>query len=1275
MTPDDGTIYVEGGNYAEDVLIQNISFLTLQGTANAEVSKLLGMVSILNADHISLLDFVFEQTITIDNSSNISITASPQDDTLDIALSGEDVPGLTVNGNVGDDTVRVTVRSKGGQVFINGDAGNDTLIVDFGLSSPKENFLLSYDGGDGFDTLALDGGNFSEVAYSPVDPYSGSILLDKANIQYQNIEPILDITVAANVTYPGTSGADTISIVDGDSMTNATSCLSGCDLVEIQSPQFENISFANKATVKIDGGEGDDLITLNISRPATGLLDLTVQSGDGNDTITVSRMTANIPLTLDGNGGVDTVIVAENAIISTRSISGGAHENSISAGDSKSITILAETITVEDGAKIFSHVNEGSTYQPGNITFTASDTTFKYTPGVHVANTNAIITIKGATIKGGVISINATADTTRVLPDNASAGEWFKNGFLGIYQSFSLIGGVVISNSEASVLVEKDASIIASSLDIISRGVGQAWTYPYGLAVGVGVGVVDNTAKVVINGSVATTGNAYFRSSVDNTIVVVVNTSGLAGVALSAAVSVLTSESTVHITDDAVLNVNGDLTARAETVDRNYTYAVSATGGDGKIGVAAAVKDEYGLTQAYLDGTATVGGAINVNAMQSRESINVQKLAVIPANVNGTAAIAGVGTSSTGNLLDDASSAGFINHLMGFVRKYSESLKTNPATKDQVQEFELAGGVAVDYDVNEVYARIGDGNEDGDGKSGVILSKGNVTVSASISDRPDVTAGASASKNENTDPQTSDSGQFYGSVSVAIGVYTEDAQAYIAKDARVDSGGELSVASMAENNFEFAYGKSFDDAVSEDDIIKSATTKGTDGTWLPNFQTIDSGNIVEVQAGHLSGKGDVGDWYKYVGNYPGTSIDLSKEDYTNEANWEHLGTPEYYKTKEVVRNLTMYLDSNLGLDTFVFDSFSQATSADAEIAVALAVTVIDRTQISKAYIDDSAYINQSTSTDYRTGKQVVEISAASVDEMFNAIGNIQLPGVDGSVALNVFDYSQKKKPFNLGDTIVGTAAEGKSIGAAILVLLYENTAIAGIDDGVILYADSLHVSANNTVMNISIAVSGGKSKDMGFNGVVIYQEVDNITYAQIDNGASVVVGSAALVDDDGKPLQPDNASLIVEAKDSLNIVNLAGGVVVSSNSGAGASAIILGITRDTQAVLGNLLTETDAAIGSLTSSGVVDILALNDGFVLNVALAAAIKTKDSTSSSTDPLGNASVGKIADKASSLGAVAKTDSTGKTGLGVAGDVVFATVDDTALAYQNRFKRLNS
>ena len=70
---------------------------------------------------------------------------------------------------------------------------------------------------------------------------------------------------------------------------------------------------------------------------------------------------------------------------------------------------------------------------------------------------------------------------------------------------------------------------------------------------------------------------------------------------------------------------------QSDTVDRNRTMARSVGTADGRIGVAVAVEQERGNTNAWLDGTADVAGNINVTAKQRNERVEANKVTREPA--------------------------------------------------------------------------------------------------------------------------------------------------------------------------------------------------------------------------------------------------------------------------------------------------------------------------------------------------------------------------------------------------------------------------------------------------------------------------------------------------------------------------------------------------------------------------------------------------------------------------------------------------------------------
>jgi hypothetical protein len=142
-------------------------------------------------------------------------------------------------------------------------------------------------------------------------------------------------------------------------------------------------------------------------------------------------------------------------------------------------------------------------------------------------------------------------------------------------------------------------------------------------------------ADVTVAGSVTATEDLAIRAATDQSVSSVAKPSAIKGVAAAAAVSVVVTDATAHVTDDATLTVGGDLYVLADNTERVLTQASSLTGKDGIAGVALAVTVEVGSTNAWLDGTADVGEDVTVAATMSQDSLPQKKLFILPSSASG----------------------------------------------------------------------------------------------------------------------------------------------------------------------------------------------------------------------------------------------------------------------------------------------------------------------------------------------------------------------------------------------------------------------------------------------------------------------------------------------------------------------------------------------------------------------------------------------------------------------------------------------------------------
>src|SRR5262249_50090132 len=279
-----------------------------------------------------------EYGLELPNVLVTSLTYSAQGDTLLASTFGRSnwtlanvsttisVPGILEvfgdeNGTAEDDTIRL-VRDAANpsllDVFINGIleeqkqlsviqqinvdsfGGNDTLIVDSSNGLITVPLGIRYDGGDGFDNLRLEqtgGAPQASDTYS-VGPALGSgtsmIVGTEATqtvrqtVFFEDLEPVVDLVPSGLLTVIGTATDNAISYLNA---------ASGNGLVTID--EHESIEFANKTTLTIDAGAGQDTISVNNPNRPAGLTDITVIGGDPSSGDTLNITGAGRAVTVD----------------------------------------------------------------------------------------------------------------------------------------------------------------------------------------------------------------------------------------------------------------------------------------------------------------------------------------------------------------------------------------------------------------------------------------------------------------------------------------------------------------------------------------------------------------------------------------------------------------------------------------------------------------------------------------------------------------------------------------------------------------------------------------------------------------------------------------------------------------------------------------------------------------------------------------------------------------------------------------------------------------
>jgi hypothetical protein len=174
-------------------------------------------------------------------------------------------------------TVQLSVLQ---QINVNGLGGNDTLIVDSSNGLINVPLGVRYDGGTGIgDQLQLlqsDGPTRTSDTYSvgPVIGSGTSTIVGPGTagtqtVSFENLSPVLDLVPAALLTVNATATDNAINYSAGLLLTNG--------LVTID--EHESITFANKTTLTINAGAGQDTVSVNNPNTPTGLTGITINGG------------------------------------------------------------------------------------------------------------------------------------------------------------------------------------------------------------------------------------------------------------------------------------------------------------------------------------------------------------------------------------------------------------------------------------------------------------------------------------------------------------------------------------------------------------------------------------------------------------------------------------------------------------------------------------------------------------------------------------------------------------------------------------------------------------------------------------------------------------------------------------------------------------------------------------------------------------------------------------------------------------------------------------
>ena len=458
------------------------------------------------------------------------------------------------------------------------------------------------DGGvDGYDTLVLEG-HIDRLVSTPIDASSGTLDADGRVIRYTGLEPVLVPTGTTDVVF---------TLPGGD--TTATLEPIGTGL-RLSGNGFETTDFATPTgSLTIDGGDGSDLITIHGSLALNGA-SLTIRA--------------------------ETITVGANAVIDTRT----------AAADAGAVKLEGESITLSAGSQILATAT--GAFSAGDVTLEAKDApnlaasiATGFSPLIF-NDRSASISITGATIDGGTISITALGATQTAWPD---PGEYWDNistqlltalqnvtdifnpiaqlnisGQVKIQRSAATvtIGGSTTINGSGNVTIsattESDASFTALGIN------GLAEVLPYLIVVGYGEANATSTVtiagspgdNVVITADGDITIEAKAETEADVRGRASANSRDAVGDNVDYALTVVigVTKEVAHLTFGATASAtstNGSVQLLATGSASGQTIAETAVFQNGNLGIAIAVAVDDADIWAHVDGDVT---ALNPSA-------------------------------------------------------------------------------------------------------------------------------------------------------------------------------------------------------------------------------------------------------------------------------------------------------------------------------------------------------------------------------------------------------------------------------------------------------------------------------------------------------------------------------------------------------------------------------------------------------------------------------------------------------------------------------------
>jgi hypothetical protein len=698
------------------------------------------------------------ETINLENfdnpSSSLTIYLGGGDDQLTIE-SLDMSADLTVHGDDGDDTFLITgnLHLNGGDLAVNA----ETITVQSGAVVSTRTIADNVTGDHETDPSVGDSGNIS---------FTGEII---------------NVGVGAKIlTHDDRGIAETI-----DNQTSPTTKW-------ITQRTMSNVGQASTSgsgtdmTVKIAIDENGEP-TVTLSNPGTGYADgdtVTFNPTDGYGsaiTVQVNGVTGGVPDDIDNQTSPTTKWIAP------RTMSNVGQASTSGSGTDMTVKIAID----ENGEPTVTLSNPGTGYAHGDtVTFSpldgygdpitvevtgakGGDIRLQATSTVGLTlntpvdpllfetdNAEARIELLGATLKGRMVEVTASSDTSKTTTENDDpvTKALTDAGLL----DFSEIFGWSFSNATTEVRVGAGTAIQADT-DVIISATATSESIIKTLGVGLGFTYAESEAiskAYVEQGATVTAGSTFSLQSVTNNTVEAITYGASQGASINFAMTDATSNADAYIENGATISATSlDVTAEITNEIETTAEPFEITEGDSK-GFAIAVSQLTSNANAYVNSEMTIPGAISIAATTTTD--------------NRTSASAEPKSSFSGIAEISEEAPKIWNAIKNYFSDEDKKPKEEAEPSgEKPKKFDLSAAVLIAEASNTTNAYVGPDAE--------LRSGDSISVASEIEDDFRILA-----VSESEEANVSVSG------AVAVGSTTNTANAYI------DDGAEVSAANLIE---------------------------------------------------------------------------------------------------------------------------------------------------------------------------------------------------------------------------------------------------------------------------------------------------------------------------------------------------------------------------------------------------------------------------------------------------------------------------------------------